>query len=120
MAASGSFGSSYWTGHREQSIGEKDIVNSSSNAHSPASLRTVDYYAKFSQHAFENTAQNFYMPVVIKHGGEASGTATPARELKCAASFTIRRDVFDLVGPHLVHSCLGSTHRSLGHCSPAQ
>jgi hypothetical protein len=37
------------------------------------------------------------MPVVIKHGGETSGTATPARELKCAASFTIRRDVFDLV-----------------------
>jgi hypothetical protein len=55
--------------------------------------RTVDYFAKFSQHAFENTAQNFYMQVVLQNGGEQSG----AKEIRCAGSFTIRRDVFDLV-----------------------
>lgn len=55
---------------------------------------TVDYFAKFSQHAFENTAQNFYMQVVLQNSSEQGG----AKEIRCAASFTIRRDVFDLVG----------------------
>ncbi|UZJ52546.1 hypothetical protein CBS101457_001866 [Exobasidium rhododendri] len=48
----------------------------------------LDYWEKFAVHAFENTAQSIMMHVTLK-------TSTGST-VKCAACFTIKRDVFDL------------------------
>jgi hypothetical protein len=48
----------------------------------------VDYWEKFALHAFENTAQSIMMQVTLK-------TST-GKAVKCAACFSIKRDVFDL------------------------
>lgn len=48
----------------------------------------VEYWEKFALHAFENTAQSIMMQVTLK-------TST-GKSVKCAACFSIKRDVFDL------------------------
>ena len=48
----------------------------------------LEYWEKFALHAFENTAQSIMMPVTLK---TSTGQTT-----KCAACFSIKRDIFDL------------------------
>lgn len=48
----------------------------------------LEYWEKFSMHAFENTAQSIMMPVTLK---TSAGSVT-----RCAACFSIKRDIFDL------------------------
>lgn len=48
----------------------------------------LDYWEKFATHAFENTAQSMTMQCSLK-------TSTGSM-VKCAACFSIKRDVFDL------------------------
>lgn len=48
---------------------------------------TTAYWENFAEHAFENSAQNFFQATTLE---------TPKGSIPCAASFTIRRDTFDL------------------------
>ena len=48
----------------------------------------LDYWERFALHAFENTAQSIMMQLTLK-------TST-GNTVKCAACFSIKRDVFDL------------------------
>ncbi|WVN89496.1 uncharacterized protein L203_104721 [Cryptococcus depauperatus CBS 7841] len=50
----------------------------------------VSYWENFSVHAFENTTQNFFQPVLLDIECKGQG------DLECTCCFTIRRDVFDL------------------------
>lgn len=50
---------------------------------------TLEYWEAFALHAFEASAQSIMMPVSLVGG---SGNL-----VKCAACFSIKRDVFDLV-----------------------
>lgn len=48
----------------------------------------LDYWERFAVHAFENTAQSIMMPITLR---TSTGGTT-----KCAACFSIKRDIFDL------------------------
>jgi len=47
----------------------------------------VEYWEAFSVHAFENTTQNYFLPMTLTVDG---------KEARYSCCFTIRRDVFDL------------------------
>ncbi|KAK1921510.1 hypothetical protein DB88DRAFT_442679 [Papiliotrema laurentii] len=54
----------------------------------------IAYWENFSNHAFENTTQNFFQPTMLKAGG--GGDDKASNTVQCSACYTIRRDVFDL------------------------
>jgi hypothetical protein len=53
--------------------------------------RVIAYWENFSNHAFENTTQNFFQPTMLKAGG--GGDDKASNTVQCSACYTIRRDV---------------------------
>lgn len=49
---------------------------------------TVEYWEKFSQHAFDNAESGVYMSVILM--------SPSFRPVPCTFCFTLKRDIFDL------------------------
>lgn len=49
---------------------------------------TVEYWEKFSQHAFDNAESGVYMSVILM--------SPSYRPVPCSFCFTLKRDIFDL------------------------
>lgn len=49
---------------------------------------TVEYWEKFSQHAFDNAESGVYMSVILM--------SPSYRPVPCTFCFTLKRDIFDL------------------------